>query len=160
MAGGGGVFRAAPRQCAAQPFFQVDNRRVLQETPGLGNVGLGVANASSIYYSLHGPADHGKYAGLHEADQRVVEILSGLLRIAAGLDRTRSAAVSRLRVDGGHEGRPLRILVETAPGADADLELYSARNRKDLLEAALGVAVEIEAVPPGMLRPAAAGAAG
>ena len=30
-------------------------------------VGLGFANASSIYYSLHGPADHGKYAGLHEA---------------------------------------------------------------------------------------------
>jgi len=30
-------------------------------------VGLGFSNASSIYYSLHGPADHGKYAGLHEA---------------------------------------------------------------------------------------------
>ncbi len=29
--------------------------------------GLGFANASSIYYSLHGPTDHGKYAGLHEA---------------------------------------------------------------------------------------------
>jgi predicted MFS family arabinose efflux permease len=28
---------------------------------------LGFANASSIYYSLHGPADHGKYAGVHEA---------------------------------------------------------------------------------------------
>src|SRR5207237_10287397 len=99
-------------------------------------------------------ARHPEYANLHEADQRVVEILSGLLRIAAGLDRTRSAAVSRLRVDGGHEGQPLRILVETAPGADADLELYSARNRKDRLEAALGVAVEIEAVPPGLLRSA------
>jgi MFS family permease len=33
----------------------------------LVGVGLGFANASSIYYSLHGPADHGKYAGLHEA---------------------------------------------------------------------------------------------
>lgn len=30
-------------------------------------VGLGFTNASSIYYSLHGPSDHGKYAGLHEA---------------------------------------------------------------------------------------------
>lgn len=29
--------------------------------------GLGFANASSIYYSLHGPSDHGKYAGVHEA---------------------------------------------------------------------------------------------
>ena len=33
----------------------------------LVGVGLGFANASSIYYSLHGPSDHGKYAGLHEA---------------------------------------------------------------------------------------------
>jgi MFS family permease len=29
--------------------------------------GLGFCYASSIYYSLHGPAEHGKYAGLHEA---------------------------------------------------------------------------------------------
>jgi exopolyphosphatase / guanosine-5'-triphosphate,3'-diphosphate pyrophosphatase len=111
-------------------------------------------------------ARHLEYAGLPEADQRVVEILSGVLRIAAGLDRTRCGAVSRLRVEGGEgpggRGRaggraePLRILVETAPGADADLELYSARNRKDLLEDALGVTVEIEAVPPGLLRVAPA----
>jgi exopolyphosphatase / guanosine-5'-triphosphate,3'-diphosphate pyrophosphatase len=105
-------------------------------------------------------ARHPEYARLHEADQRVVEILSGLLRIAAGLDRTRAGAVSRLRVEGGAGGEPLRILVESAPGADADLELYSARNRKDLLEAALGVTVEIEAVPPGLLRAAQADPAG
>jgi len=34
---------------------------------GLIGISLGFANASSIYYSLHGPADHGKYAGVHEA---------------------------------------------------------------------------------------------
>lgn len=34
---------------------------------GVIGLGLGFANASSIYYSLHGPSDHGKYAGLHEA---------------------------------------------------------------------------------------------
>jgi exopolyphosphatase/guanosine-5'-triphosphate,3'-diphosphate pyrophosphatase len=97
---------------------------------------------------------HVEYANLHEADQRVVEILSGLLRIAAGLDRTRAGAVNRLRVEGGEMGAPLRILVETAAGVDADLELYSARNRKEGLEEALGVTVQIEAVPPGMLRTA------
>jgi exopolyphosphatase/guanosine-5'-triphosphate,3'-diphosphate pyrophosphatase len=102
-------------------------------------------------------ARHPEYAGLHEADQRVVEILSGLLRIAAGLDRTRAGAVSRVRVEGGLKGLPLRILVETAPGADAELELYSARNRKDLLEDALGVPVEIQPVPPGLLRTVPAG---
>jgi exopolyphosphatase/guanosine-5'-triphosphate,3'-diphosphate pyrophosphatase len=99
---------------------------------------------------------HPEYAALHESDQRVVEILSGLLRIAAGLDRTRCGAISRLRVEGGVKGQPLRILVETTPGADADLELYSANNRKDLLEEALGVTVAIEPVPPGLLKRATA----
>jgi exopolyphosphatase/guanosine-5'-triphosphate,3'-diphosphate pyrophosphatase len=99
-------------------------------------------------------ARHLEYANLDEADQRVVDILSGILRVAAGLDRTRCGAVNRLRVDDGAPGEPLRILVETSPGIDADLELYSAQNRKDLLEQALGVRVEIECVPPGLLRTA------
>src|SRR6185295_11078906 len=81
-------------------------------------------------------ARHLEYARLQDTDQRVVEILSGILRIAAGLDRTRSGAIGRLRVEGGVEGEPLRILVETAAGIDADLELYSARNRKEGLEEA------------------------
>jgi MFS family permease len=33
----------------------------------LAGLGLGFSYASSIYYSLHGPAEHGRYAGLHEA---------------------------------------------------------------------------------------------
>src|SRR6185436_16610239 len=45
-------------------------------------VGLGFANASSIYYSLHGPADHGKYAGLHEA---VLGTGSFLIPLAGGM---------------------------------------------------------------------------
>jgi exopolyphosphatase/guanosine-5'-triphosphate,3'-diphosphate pyrophosphatase len=96
---------------------------------------------------------HLEYAALPESDQRVVEILSGMLRIAAGLDRTRSGAISRLRVDETTRGT-LRILVETVPGIDAELEVYSARNRKDLLEEALGIKVEIEPVPPGLLKTA------
>ena len=44
-------------------------------------VGLGFCNASSIYYSLHGPSDHGKYAGLHEA---VVGAGSFLAPLAGG----------------------------------------------------------------------------
>ena len=105
-------------------------------------------------------ARHPEYANLQDGDQRIVEVLSGILRVAAGLDRTRSGAISRLRVDPGAKGEPLRILVETVPGVDADLELYSARNRKDLLEQALGVTVEIDCVPPGLLRTAPADAAG
>ena len=33
----------------------------------LVGVGIGFTYASSIYYSLHGPSDHGRFAGIHEA---------------------------------------------------------------------------------------------
>jgi MFS family permease len=39
---------------------------ILAAAPLLG-AGLGFSYASSIYYSLHGPADHGRFAGIHEA---------------------------------------------------------------------------------------------
>jgi len=49
--------------------------------------GLGFANQSSIYYSLHGPSDHGKYAGFHEA---IVGLGTFLAPLAGGAlaDRT------------------------------------------------------------------------
>ncbi|HYF00425.1 MAG TPA: MFS transporter [Planctomycetota bacterium] len=54
---------------------------ILAVAPLIG-VQLGFAYASSLYYSLHGPAEHGKYAGLHEAvlgaGSFVVPLLGGL----------------------------------------------------------------------------------
>jgi MFS family permease len=47
------------------PFTRSD-AALLALAPLVG-IGIGFAYASSIYYSLHGPADHGKYAGFHEA---------------------------------------------------------------------------------------------
>src|SRR5204862_5350019 len=49
----------------ALPFTRSD--AILLALAPLVGIGIGFAYASSIYYSLHGPADHGKYAGLHEA---------------------------------------------------------------------------------------------
>ncbi len=44
--------------------------------------GFGFAYASSIYYSLHGPADHGKFSGIHEA---VVGLGNFVLALGGGL---------------------------------------------------------------------------
>ncbi len=93
-------------------------------------------------------ARHPEYARLGEDDQYMVRVLGGLLRVAAGLDRTRSKAVTRVRAKGGADGAPLRLVVETEAGADAELEIYSARSRQDLLAEALGVEVLIEAKKP------------
>ncbi len=59
---------------------------VIAAAPLIG-LGLGVGYASSIYYSLHTPAGHGKYSGIHEAilgaGGFLVPIAAGAL---AGLD--------------------------------------------------------------------------
>jgi MFS family permease len=47
----------------------------------LVGVGIGFTYASSIYYSLHGPAEHGRFAGIHEA---VLGSGSFLVPLAAG----------------------------------------------------------------------------
>ncbi|MGH8974718.1 MAG: Ppx/GppA phosphatase family protein [Acidimicrobiia bacterium] len=97
---------------------------------------------------------HPEFARLAEGDQYVVQVLGGLLRVAAGLDRTRSMAVTGVKAKGGDTGSPLRLVVETEPGANAELELYSARSRQDLLAEALGVEVRIEARKPRARRSA------
>lgn len=84
---------------------------------------------------------HPEFARLPDDEQRVVRILAGLLRVAVGLDRRRDGAVRGVRVECS-DGR-IRVLAEA--GADADVELYSARIRSDLLADALGVEVELEA---------------
>ena len=75
-------------------------------------------------------------------DQRVVRVLAGLLRVAVGLDRTRDGVVRGVRVEPTGK-RALRVVVDSRR-RDAELELYSAEARKDLLEDALDVPIEIE----------------
>ena len=68
--------------------------------------------------------------------------LAGILRVAIALDRTHAGTVRALscRSEDGH----LRISLDTAEGADASLEVYTADARKSLFEEALGVRVEFE----------------
>jgi exopolyphosphatase/guanosine-5'-triphosphate,3'-diphosphate pyrophosphatase len=87
-------------------------------------------------------ARHPEFARLSGDDQQVVRTLAGLLRIAVGLDRSRDGVVQGLAVESAGK-KALKVLVDTG-GADAELELYSAEARKDLLEEALGMSVQIE----------------
>ncbi len=54
---------------------------LLAVAPFVG-VGLGFTYASSIYYSLHGPSDHSRFAGIHEA---VLGSGSFLIPLAGGV---------------------------------------------------------------------------
>lgn len=90
---------------------------------------------------------HPGFAGLDRGDQRRVRVLAGLLRVGIALDRTYRRVVRR--VTAADDDRGLRIEVHTAAGADAELELFTARDRCALLADALERPVRFEVVEAG-----------
>lgn len=85
---------------------------------------------------------HAEFAVLDEEDQRLVRSLAGMLRVAIGLDRNHAARASGLTVE--DDGERVLIRATAAPGEDISLELYAANARKDLLESALDVPVDVQ----------------
>jgi exopolyphosphatase/guanosine-5'-triphosphate,3'-diphosphate pyrophosphatase len=84
---------------------------------------------------------HEAFAALAEDDQRVVRTLAALLRVAVGLDRAHRGSVRSLRCV--EDGDGLRIDVDGEEGADTSVEVWSADERKGLLEEVLGRPVEV-----------------
>jgi exopolyphosphatase/guanosine-5'-triphosphate,3'-diphosphate pyrophosphatase len=84
---------------------------------------------------------HPEFAALDEDDQRLVRCLAGVLRVAIGLDRNHAARVESVTVD--DDGERLLVRAIAARGEDIGLELYAANARKDLLESALEMPVEV-----------------
>jgi MFS family permease len=85
---GAQVLAAAALAVAA---FVHEPRLLLVLAPLVG-VGIGFTYASSIYYSLHGPSDHGRFAGIHEAvlgtGSFVIPLAGGVLADLSGDLRT------------------------------------------------------------------------
>lgn len=84
---------------------------------------------------------HSEFAGLSPDDQKLVEVLSGMLRIGIALDRTYRTAASDLTVE-----VKANTIVLSVQGDDLELEIFAANQRKSLLEAALGVPIVVTAV--------------
>lgn len=86
-------------------------------------------------------AKHPEFARLRPEDQELVRVLAGLLRVAIALDRTHAGLVEDLTTRPA--GRTVVVEVRPRPGADLSLELFTAEERKDLLEAVLDRPVRI-----------------
>jgi exopolyphosphatase/guanosine-5'-triphosphate,3'-diphosphate pyrophosphatase len=72
---------------------------------------------------------HDGFGGLSPRLKRVVKILSALLRIADGLDRTHFSVVQTVNVKIGRT-----VMIEAVVSGDAEMELWAAKNRADLFE--------------------------
>ncbi len=90
-------------------------------------------------------AKHQAFAGLSSPDQDLVRTLAGILRIAIALDRTHAGRVRHVTCR--QRGSALVVTIHAA--GDPSLELYTAEERKGLLETALGVEVSFDTVPSG-----------
>ena len=105
------------------------------------------------YHRKSAPKDsHAEFGALRPADQALVRACAGILRIAIGLDRTHAGLVEDLDlvVDGKAKDPKALVLsvLPSDPEADLSLELYTASERRDLLESVLGVPLTIEVATP------------
>ena len=83
---------------------------------------------------------HAHFTALGDADRRTVEMLSGILRIADGLDRTHCDRVADVQCDVA--GRRVRVRCSVTGPAGA--EFAAATKKSDLFERIFGKSVEFE----------------
>lgn len=96
------------------------------------------------YHRKSAPKEsHPEWAVLPERDRRVVRVNAGILRLAIGLDRSRSRCVAGVTVT-DVDDRLVLDLVPSSPGADLSLERWAVAERAGLLADALGVPIEID----------------
>jgi exopolyphosphatase/guanosine-5'-triphosphate,3'-diphosphate pyrophosphatase len=72
---------------------------------------------------------HDDFTALPEGTQRIVNVLSALLRIADGLDRSQFSVVQSVDVK---LGKTVSMVLHVS--GDAELEIWAARGRSDLFE--------------------------
>jgi exopolyphosphatase/guanosine-5'-triphosphate,3'-diphosphate pyrophosphatase len=94
------------------------------------------------YHRKNSPSlKHPLYAALKPSHREVVDVLSGILRIANGLERGHRQNVQSLSVSIDDS----RIVIELVTRFDPDVELWAVDALKPLLEGVLGKAIEIRA---------------
>ncbi len=87
---------------------------------------------------------HRAFASLNGADRALVRRLSGLLRVADGLDRSHAGVVHDVRI----RTKGDRLVIDAVTAGDADAELRAARVKSDVLGEAAGRRLNIQRAAP------------
>ena len=101
-----------------------------------------VANIARYHRRALPHDKHDTLKALPARHRRTLEMLSALLRIADGLDRSHFSVIQNLDVT---LGTPLTITLRTT--GDPELEIWAARTRADLFEKAFKRSVQFETRP-------------
>ncbi len=104
-----------------------------------------VANVARYHRKSHPRNRHPAFAALREADKVRVRVLSAILRVADGLDRTHKQVVEG--VDVRHDDGEIGFALRCRPGTVPSFELWSATRKKDLMEEVFKRRVVLPAIP-------------
>ena len=88
-----------------------------------------IANIARYHRRSVPTRKHDEFTVLPEGSQRVINVLSALLRIADGLDRSQFSVVQNIDVKVGKT-----VVITAQVSGDAELEIWAARGRSDLFE--------------------------
>lgn len=102
-----------------------------------------VANVARYHRKSEPKMSHKPFAGLSAGDRELVRLLSGILRVAVGLNRTRTRVVRGVSAKQAGDGG-VELIIESAGPCDA--ELWAAERKLDVLAEALGVGVRVAGV--------------
>lgn len=100
-----------------------------------------VAQVARYHRKSEPKLSHEPFAALSREQQETVRVLSGILRVAIGLDRTHDGRCSAVKLK--PKNGSLRLNLYADDSSDMSLNEYAAKERVDLLERALNSSIEI-----------------
>jgi exopolyphosphatase/guanosine-5'-triphosphate,3'-diphosphate pyrophosphatase len=98
-----------------------------------------IANIARYHRRAMPSDDHPSVEGMSNKRRKNLEMLSAILRIADGLDRSQFSVIQDLHVKLG-----VPVVVQLDTGGDAELELWAAKGRADLFEKAFKRPIQFE----------------
>lgn len=99
-----------------------------------------IAQVARYHRKSEPKPSHGAWADLSPSDQQLVCVLSGMLRLGIGLDRSYQNLATDLTITIGEDSLELSIAGDPD---ELELEVFAARERRGLLERSLGLAVDV-----------------
>ena len=103
-----------------------------------------IANIARYHRKSLPKKKHEPYFRLSSDDRMLVARLGGILRLCDGLDRRRNRAVESLRRSLAGKTLSLGLM----GSEDMSVELFGAKEKSDLLQAATGLQVTLQPLPP------------
>ena len=93
-----------------------------------------IANIARYHRKSHPKLKHEGFSSLNSEDQVMVSKLSGILRIADGLDRSRNSLVKDIKIK--QAGRNIYFKIKPYKGGDIGINIWGAQRKMALFEEA------------------------